>query len=328
MNEAYFLNYSNAYRYGFNGQEKEPELGNGFTSAEFWMYDGRLGRRWNIDPVVKPWESGYACFGDAPTILFDPDGREATSEHYDHNGKKVATIIDGDNGKYKHGANADGGAVTRYQLEKRALTKGTSSGGEKFGIYYLHVSPVEMNKSQSSKTQNQSTNNTAKSSENKIEEKESGWIEKAWKFEPEVGVWTTGMSPLTGADAMGGIPKGWSEGDHCGWAFNSGIQTGGFSKLSDPAKFGLGWQILNNLFSATNAIDDELSKNSVYPSIVKADAVKVKTQYIQYQKTIYSSTAQWQGYNTTKSGFADSIIVRPYDTLDTQLDTIDVLKRF
>jgi hypothetical protein len=43
---------SEGYRYGFNGQEKSDEIkgsGNSYT-AEFWEYDPRLGRRWNMDP--------------------------------------------------------------------------------------------------------------------------------------------------------------------------------------------------------------------------------------------------------------------------------------
>jgi hypothetical protein len=38
-----------AYRYGFNGQEKDDEVcGSGnLNTAEFWEYDTRLGRRWN-----------------------------------------------------------------------------------------------------------------------------------------------------------------------------------------------------------------------------------------------------------------------------------------
>jgi len=28
--------------------------------AEFWEYDPRIGRRWNINPVGKEWESPYA----------------------------------------------------------------------------------------------------------------------------------------------------------------------------------------------------------------------------------------------------------------------------
>ena len=73
-------NYTSAsgYRYGFNGQEKDDEVsgnGNSYT-AEFWQYDPRLGRRWNIDPVVKPWESPYAAFSDNPILKNDPAGND------------------------------------------------------------------------------------------------------------------------------------------------------------------------------------------------------------------------------------------------------------
>jgi len=82
------------YKYGFNTQEKddEPErsgaredhlrtktteqiYGEGnSTSAEFWQYDGRLGRRWNVDPVIKTWESSYATFANNPLIYIDING--------------------------------------------------------------------------------------------------------------------------------------------------------------------------------------------------------------------------------------------------------------
>jgi RHS repeat-associated protein len=70
---------SKSYRYGFNGQEQDNEIvgsGNIYT-AEYWQYDSRLGRRWNIDPIIKKWESPYACFGDNPIALVDPDGKNA-----------------------------------------------------------------------------------------------------------------------------------------------------------------------------------------------------------------------------------------------------------
>lgn len=40
------------YRFGFNGQEMINDvkaLGNSYT-AEFWEYDSRMGRRYNLDP--------------------------------------------------------------------------------------------------------------------------------------------------------------------------------------------------------------------------------------------------------------------------------------
>ena len=64
------------YRYGFNGMEKDDEVkgkGNSYT-AEFWEYDTRLGRRWNIDPVVKPERSTYNAFSNNPIRRIDPRG--------------------------------------------------------------------------------------------------------------------------------------------------------------------------------------------------------------------------------------------------------------
>ena len=69
---------SEAYRFGFNTQEKTDEIsgpGN-HNTATFWEYDTRLGRRWNTDPVIKPWESLYACLSNNPLLLNDPDGSE------------------------------------------------------------------------------------------------------------------------------------------------------------------------------------------------------------------------------------------------------------
>lgn len=66
------------YRYGFNGQEKSNELnkdGNLYT-AEFWEYDGRINRRWNTDPVTKPYESPYSVLGDNPISIIDPNGSD------------------------------------------------------------------------------------------------------------------------------------------------------------------------------------------------------------------------------------------------------------
>ena len=63
--------FGGGYRFGFNTQEKEVELGNGVTTAEFWMYDGKLGRRWNVDPKPNISISVYACFGNNPILFQD-----------------------------------------------------------------------------------------------------------------------------------------------------------------------------------------------------------------------------------------------------------------
>jgi RHS repeat-associated protein len=67
---------SSKYRYSINGQEKESELNENITSAEHWMYDSRLGRRWNVDPIFKAGESPYAVFGNNPIWNIDPDGSD------------------------------------------------------------------------------------------------------------------------------------------------------------------------------------------------------------------------------------------------------------
>ena len=70
---------SPVYRYGFNGQEKDDDVsGTGNTNyAEYWEYDCRLGRRWNLDPKPNPSISNYACFGNNPIWFNDVDGDSA-----------------------------------------------------------------------------------------------------------------------------------------------------------------------------------------------------------------------------------------------------------
>ena len=67
---------SNSYRFGFNGQEKTDEIsGSGnHNTALFWEYDTRLGRRWNLDPVDKPWQTRYHAFSNKPIWNIDPNG--------------------------------------------------------------------------------------------------------------------------------------------------------------------------------------------------------------------------------------------------------------
>jgi len=77
------------YRYGFNGMEKDDEIsgeGNSYT-AEFWQYDSRLGRRWNIDPVVKTHESPYATFANSPIYIVDPSGADWI--YYNEDGQEL-----------------------------------------------------------------------------------------------------------------------------------------------------------------------------------------------------------------------------------------------
>ncbi len=67
-----------SYRYSINGQEKTPEIAPNTTTAEFWQYDARIVRRWNVDPVLKDWESPYMAFSGNPIWFADIDGSDTT----------------------------------------------------------------------------------------------------------------------------------------------------------------------------------------------------------------------------------------------------------
>jgi hypothetical protein len=64
------------YRYGYNGQEKSDEIsGEGnHTTAFYWEYSTRIGRRWNLDPKPNPSISQYAVFAGNPILYSDELG--------------------------------------------------------------------------------------------------------------------------------------------------------------------------------------------------------------------------------------------------------------
>jgi RHS repeat-associated protein len=79
-----------AYRYGFNGQEKSDEIrgeGNSYA-AQFWEYDPRIGRRWNVDPVKKPWLSDYTTFSNDPINRIDPSGDD---DYFNSKGQLISS---------------------------------------------------------------------------------------------------------------------------------------------------------------------------------------------------------------------------------------------
>jgi hypothetical protein len=102
---------SEGYRYGFNGQEGDDEVageGNSYT-AEFWQYDSRLARRWNLDPVIKIHESPYAVISNNPLLFIDIGGADTTYASHYSGSKNLMIIILGpdeqnnaDPAKYKH----------------------------------------------------------------------------------------------------------------------------------------------------------------------------------------------------------------------------------
>ncbi len=70
------VNRLGTYTYGFNGMERENEINPSVTTAQYWEYDGRLGRRWNTEPLIAkyPYLSSYACFNNNPIRFVDKNG--------------------------------------------------------------------------------------------------------------------------------------------------------------------------------------------------------------------------------------------------------------
>jgi len=129
------------YRYGAaNGQEKVDEIsgsGNHYT-AEYWEYDPRVVQRWNTDPVVKEWESPYACFNNNPILRVDPNGDNA-GDYYSKDGEHLGSDGIDDNKAYvADGKNADGTfanakelSVSHSTLKDFAATIHGESSGDK-----------------------------------------------------------------------------------------------------------------------------------------------------------------------------------------------------
>ena len=67
-------------------------------SAQFWQYDTRLGRRWNVDPVFKEYESPYACFAGDPVRFADPKGDSIINPYKRLIEECKAAILELDNG--------------------------------------------------------------------------------------------------------------------------------------------------------------------------------------------------------------------------------------
>ena len=90
------FSFTEGYKYGFNGQEKDNEIaGKGNTNtALHWEYDTRLGRRWNLDLIIKPWQSDYLCFSGNPIFKTDINGDD---DIFDVNGHFLRSTKTGDN---------------------------------------------------------------------------------------------------------------------------------------------------------------------------------------------------------------------------------------
>jgi len=88
---------SDAYRYGFNGKEKDDEVKGSGAQYDygFRIYDPRLGKFLSTDPLFKgfPFYTPYQFAGNKPIWAIDLDGleeRKVTKIRILHNGKEIA----------------------------------------------------------------------------------------------------------------------------------------------------------------------------------------------------------------------------------------------
>ena len=99
--------YAEVWEFAFNGQVKDDEVaGAGNTNtALFWEYDTRSGRRWNLDPIKKAWQSDYSCFSGSPIWKFDPNGDDdffnSRGEFVKRTNKGTSIYIQTDKGNVK-----------------------------------------------------------------------------------------------------------------------------------------------------------------------------------------------------------------------------------
>jgi RHS repeat-associated protein len=83
-----------AYRYGFNGKEKDSETANDNYDFGARIYDGRLGRWLSLDPLMKKYVSFSSyCFSiNRPLYFKDPDGQDIIPSP-EFNASKYGTVL-------------------------------------------------------------------------------------------------------------------------------------------------------------------------------------------------------------------------------------------
>jgi RHS repeat-associated protein len=123
---------NSAYRYGFNGQENSDEIAAGLTTAMYWEYDSRIGRRWNVDPVDKDWESPYACFSNNPIWNLDSNG--------DSDSTQSAVVV---KRKFNENETLDAVIVTSVKKEKKSFWQKLGSVVDKVTDYIPVVGGIK-----------------------------------------------------------------------------------------------------------------------------------------------------------------------------------------
>ncbi|WP_375577560.1 RHS repeat-associated core domain-containing protein [Marivirga tractuosa] len=92
-------NDSVAYRYGFNGKEKDVEgMGGGGSTYDygFRIYNPRIAKFLSVDPLTSeyPWYTPYQFAGNKPIMAIDIDGLEEKAAIYLYGEDKPALVVE------------------------------------------------------------------------------------------------------------------------------------------------------------------------------------------------------------------------------------------
>ena len=110
--------------FAYNGMKLDNEVsgnGNSYT-AEFWQYDARLGRRWNVDPMAheREWVSPYNFVQNNPILRIDPNGALDDKYEVDKSGNVNLTEKTNDDFDVLKGTDKNGNELS-IQLNKGIL---------------------------------------------------------------------------------------------------------------------------------------------------------------------------------------------------------------
>jgi hypothetical protein len=115
---------SEAYRYGFNGQEKDRDIdeeGN-HNTAEFWEYSAVIGRRWNIDPEPTVGISDYVVMFNSPILFSDVLGNKPDDDG--NKRKNIFLVVDGKTMRSGKELGGWGNRLSYWGLAIRAFLSG------------------------------------------------------------------------------------------------------------------------------------------------------------------------------------------------------------
>ena len=121
----------------FNGQRRSTEISPTAQTAQFWEYNGDVGRRWNVDPKANPSISIYVCFVNNPILNIDFLGDTVIIKNGIASGDNVSINLEPvvDRGKLPKGTQA----IILHRTEGGSTEGAISAWKEEKGLAGAHV---------------------------------------------------------------------------------------------------------------------------------------------------------------------------------------------